>query len=256
LASNHSPLEDLLWKKWLNTKKDNAANDLIEHYMYLVHYHVDRVASNVPKTVSKDELKSFALIGLFDAIKKFEIQRKLKFDTYASFRIRGAIIDGLRKEDWLSRAMRDRAKKVADISERLEQELQRAPTAEEIADKANMTPEEVEDSVKDTIFSNMLSIDEKPKSNGSDYQEGIGYLIQDETVVLPDEHVMKSELNAELIRSLKTLNENEQMVVSLFYYNELTLTEIGSVMELTTSRISQIHKSAIFKLRKTLEKIV
>lgn len=256
MTSNQFPQEDLLWHKWLNTKETGAANDLIEHYIYLVDFHVDRMASHVPNTVSRDDLKSFGFMGLYDAIQKFEIDRKLKFDTYASFRIRGAIIDGLRKEDWLSRSMRDRTKKVAEISEKLEQKLHRAPTAEEIAAKAELTVEEVENSVKDALFSNVLSIHEKPKPNEDNYQEEIGYMLPDHAAVLPEEQVLKHELTAELAQSLKTLNENEQLVVSLFYFNELTLTEIGRVMELTTSRISQIHKAAIFKLRKILNKVI
>lgn len=256
MTSNNSPLEDTLWDQWLNNQEDEAANELIKHYMYLVNFHVDRVASHVPSTVSREDLKSFGLLGLYDALKKFEIKRNLKFDTYASFRIRGAIIDGLRKEDWLSRATRDKAKQVAEMSQHLEQKLHRTPTAEEIANKIGMSVEEVETSIRDTIFSNVLSIDEKPKANGVDYQEGLGYSIPDETSVNPDDHVSNHELNLELAHSLKTLNDNEQLVISLFYFEELTLTEIGRVMELTTSRISQIHKAAIFKLRKTLKKIM
>lgn len=258
MASNHnqSPLEGKLWDQWLNNKDDDAANDLIEHYMYLVSFHVDRLGSHIPSTVSREDLRSFGLQGLYDALKKFDLSRNLKFDTYASFRIRGAIIDGLRKEDWLSRATRDKAKRVAETSRILEQKLQRTPTAEEIAEHVGMPVEEVESSVRDAIFSNVLSIDEKPRNQGMDYQEGIGYSIPDENIVLPDEHVKRNEINQELAQSLKTLNENEQLVISLFYYEELTLTEIGQVMELTTSRISQIHKTAIFKLRKTLKKIM
>lgn len=256
MSSNHSPLEDALWQQWFNHQDEDATNSLIDHYMYLVNFHVDRTATMVPKTISRDELKSFGLMGLFDAIKKFQIERNLKFDTYASFRIRGAIIDGLRREDWLSRAMRDKAKKVAEISEQLEQRLQRQPKPEEIAEELNMTVEEVETAIKDTIVSNVLSIDEKPKTSDSQYQEGFRFAIQDDTVVLPDEHVIHDELTTELAQSLKLLNKNEQLVINLFYEKELTLTEIGHVLELTTSRISQIHKTAIVKLRKTLEKII
>jgi len=257
MTSNHkqSPLEDVLWDRWSNNDEE-AANDLIKHYMYLVVFHVDRVASHVPSTVNREDLKSFGLHGLYDALKKFDIKRNLKFDTYASFRIRGAIIDGLRKEDWLSRATRDKAKRVSEVSQILEQELQRSPTAEEIAGKVGLTVEEVESSVRDTIFSNVLSIDEKPRTHGMDYQEGIGYSIPDEKTVSTDEYIESNEISSELANSLKALNDNEQLVISLFYYEELTLTEIGRVMELTTSRISQIHKTAIFKLRKTLKKIV
>lgn len=255
MTTDKSPLEEQLWENWLANHDRVAANELIINYMYLVNFHVERIASHLPKTVNKDDLKSFGLMGLYDALKKFDPSRDLKFDTYASFRIRGAIIDGLRKEDWLPRSIREKTKKVEQISEQLEQVYQRAPTSSEIANELNMTTLEVETYTKDSLFANILSIEEKPKSGFSDHKEGIGYSIADDASVSPDGHLLTKEVNKELATSIKTLNENEQMVISLFYNEELTLTEIGQVLELTTSRISQIHKKAIFKLRNTLAKI-
>lgn len=112
MSAEYSLLEEeRLWNNWITTKNNHAANELIQHYMYLVNFHVDRTASHLPRNVSRDDLVSFGLMGLFDALKKFEPARDLKFDTYASFRIRGAIIDGLRKEDRLSRTAREKVKK-------------------------------------------------------------------------------------------------------------------------------------------------
>ncbi len=255
MTTNKSPLEQKLWKKWLENKDNEAANELIENYMYLVTFHVERVSSHLPSNVNKDDLKSFGLVGLFDALNKFEHNRNLKFDTYASFRIRGAIIDGLRKEDWLPRSIREKTKKVEKVTQELEQSLQRMPTAEEIAVKLEIPVHEVEELVRDSLFSNILSIEEKPKDNSAEYKEGIGYSIPDESSISPDDHILQTEIKQELTESIKLLNENEQMVVSLFYHQELTLTEIGQVLELTTSRISQIHRKAIFKLKNTLNKM-
>lgn len=255
--SSHNPSpEEALWDKWLTHKDEQTANELIEHYMYLVNFHVDRLGSHLPNTVEREELKSLGLIGLFDAIQKFEVKRNLKFDTYASYRVKGSIIDGLRKEDWLSRSMREKSKKITAASQALEQKLQRIPTVQEISREVEMTIDEVEDAVKDTLFSNVLSIDEKPKQEDASQYEGVGYSISDNDAVQPSEQALAKELNEELAQSLRLLNENEQLVVSLFYYDELTLTEIGQIMDLTTSRISQIHKTAIFKLRNILKKIV
>lgn len=255
MNKNKSPLEKQLWENWSSNHDLEAANELIKNYMYLVNFHVERIASHLPNSVNKDDLKSFGLMGLYDALKKFEPSRDLKFDTYASFRIRGAIIDGLRKEDWLPRSIREKTKKIEKVSEQLEQIHQRIPTASEIAMKLNMTAQEVETHTKDSLFANILSIEEKSKSDYSDHKEGIGYSIADNTLTSPDGHLLKNEVNKELATSIKSLNENEQMVISLFYNEELTLTEIGQVLELTTSRISQIHKKAVFKLRKTLTKV-
>lgn len=255
MPTSSSSAAQMLWNSWLTNKDKDAANALIQHYMYLVSFQVERISGHLPRTVKKDELKSFGLFGLFDALKKFEPDRDLKFDTYASFRIRGAIMDGLRKEDWLPRSIREKTKKIEQIAQELEQECQREPTADEIAKKMQIPVSEVETLAKDALFANILSIEDKKKDTINEYKEGIGYSIADDNAILPDEHVIWLEARKELAEGIKALNEKEQMVISLFYHDELTLTEIGQVLDLTTSRISQIHKKAIFKLKKTLQKI-
>lgn len=254
MNSGMSSQEQSLWKSW-KTAKDDTMNEMIEYYQYLVDYHVERISSHLPNNVSKDDVRSFGLLGLYDAITKFDEKRNLKFDTYASFRIKGAIMDGLRKEDWLPRSLREKAKKVERVSEELEQKLQRMPTSKEIGKQLDMSPEEVETIVKDALFSNVLSIEEKPK-NEIDFNEGIGYTIPDDQAISPEEELYMEELKQELVEAIKKLNKNEQMVISLFYNEELTLTEIGKILNLTTSRISQIHKKAIFKLKNILAKVV
>lgn len=254
MNSGMSSQEQSLWKYW-KTAKDDTMNEMIEYYQYLVDYHVERISSHLPNNVSKDDVRSFGLLGLYDAITKFDEKRNLKFDTYASFRIKGAIMDGLRKEDWLPRSLREKAKKVERVSEELEQKLQRMPTSKEIGKQLDMSPEEVETIVKDALFSNVLSIEEKPK-NEIDFNEGIGYTIPDDQAISPEEELYMEELKQELVEAIKKLNKNEQMVISLFYNEELTLTEIGKILNLTTSRISQIHKKAIFKLKNILAKVV
>lgn len=255
MTINKSPHEQKLWDNWVSNKDDETANQLIQNYRYLVNFHVERISSHLPNNVNRDDIKSFGLIGLYDALKKFEPSRDLKFDTYASFRIRGAIIDGLRREDWLPRSRREKTKKIEQISQELEQMYQRVPTAEEIAVKTDMSPKEVETIIKDSLFAQVLSIEEKPRNGDSDLKEGLGYSIADEVTISPEESVLSMEVKDELSEGIQTLNNNEQMVISLFYHDELTLTEIGQVLHLTTSRISQIHKKAIFKLRNSLKKI-
>ncbi|HLT55514.1 MAG TPA: FliA/WhiG family RNA polymerase sigma factor [Bacillota bacterium] len=251
-----SPLEQaVLWNSWFNSKDDETANALISNYMYLVNYHVERFSSQLPKSVSKDDIKSLGLLGLYDALHKFEPDRDLKFDTYASIRIRGAIIDGLRKEDWLPRSLRDKIKKVERTQQELEQQLKREPSTEEIAKKVGISEEEVESILKDSLAANVLSIEEKPKHGDKGMKEGIGYLLPADSSEIPEKKVIHHELIRELAEGIKMLNKNEQLVISLFYFDELTLTEIGQVLGLTTSRISQIHKRSIEKLRNILEKV-
>lgn len=251
LANNDNNVNQL-WEKWIEKKDENATNQLVKHYLYLVDFHTQRISSHLPKNVQRDEIRSLALFGLYDALQKFEYDRDLKFDTYASFRIRGAIMDGLRKEDWLPRSTRDKAKKIDQASNELTQKLQRVPTSVEIAECLNISRDEVETSYKDTMFANLLSIEHKTADDPDDHKEGIGYKIIDHDQLSPEEHLLQEEKYSDLAESIKKLNKNEQLVISLFYKDELTLTEIGEILSLTTSRISQIHKQAIFKLKQTL----
>jgi RNA polymerase sigma factor FliA len=254
LGTKISPLEQELWNKWKKHQDNEAANQLIQQYMHLVNYHVERTMSHLPSNVLKDDIKSLGLFGLYDALKKFDLDRDLKFDTYASFRIRGAIIDGLRKEDWLPRSIREKTKKIEKATQELIQLYQREPTSTEIAEALGLDVHEVETHVKDAVFANMLSIEEKSKDSSShQHKDGIGYTIPDDTSIQPDSQIVRNEQYKELAESIKGLKENEQMIISLFYQEGLTFTEIGQVLGLTTSRISQIHKKVIFKLRNKLQ---
>lgn len=235
----------------MNEKDKYIGNELVENYMYLVSFHVERIASTLPKNVNKGDLESFALLGLFDALNKFQPERQLKFDTYASFRIRGSIIDGLRKEDWLPRSLREKTKQLEVVTQELEQLFQRAPTSKEIADKIGITAEEVETIASDSLYSNILSIENH--TNNQNENESAGYDFPDHHTVSPEDNIVSMEIRSELIEGVKLLNASEKLVISLFYDEELSMTEIGDVLDLTTSRISQIHKKALFKLRHLLE---
>ncbi len=246
--------EQLYWQDWAESREAEAGNFLVKKYMPLVSYHVQRIAVNLPKNVSRDDLRSLGMIGLYDALEKFDPSRDLKFDTYASFRVRGAILDGLRKEDWLPRNTREKAKKIEAAIEKLEQRLMRNATVEEISIELNMGEDEVQSVMNEHFFANILSIDEK--QNEQDDKEAHSFILKDERALIPDEKIAKDELIREMVEMIGQLNDKEQLVISLFYKEELTLTEIGQVMNLSTSRISQIHSKAIYKLRHSLEKIV
>lgn len=242
------------WDKWINSRDPLAGDILVRKYMPLVTYHVGRISVGVPKSVSKDDLTSLGLLGLYDALEKFDPSRDLKFDTYASFRVRGAILDGLRKEDWLPRSSREKTKKIEAAIEKLEQRYMRNATPEEIAIEVGITEEEVYQTVNEGFFANVLSIDEQLQEG--DGKESAVFSLKDERILTPEEHLVKDEVYSQLAEVINQLNEKEQLVVSLFYKEELTLTEIGQVMELSTSRISQIHSKAIFKLKNILEKVI
>ena len=244
--------ETTLWDNWKKNRNEENANELLEAYMYLVHYHVQRIIPTLPKSVDREDIKSLGLYGLYDALVKFDSSRDLKFDTYASIRIKGAILDGLRKEDWLPRSTREKIKKIDRAQEDLEQKYQREVTIKEIADHAELEEVEVVEAQKDSFFANILSIDEQSNQSNEDANEGIGNLIKDEQNTTPENELLKKENYSDLIQAIKQLKEKEQLVLSLFYDKELTFTEIGNILGLTASRISQIHKQSISKVRQIM----
>lgn len=240
-----------LWQDWSSHKDPRAGDLLMKKYKSLVSYHVQRISTGLPKSVSRDELTSLGMMGLFDALNKFDITRDLKFDTYASFRVRGAIIDGLRKEDWLPRSAREKTKKLDAKIEAMEQKLQRHVTPEEVAKELDISIDEVYQTMQEHLFSNVLSIDEQLQD--FDEVDNKSFVIRDEVTKTPEQQVVQVELLKDLAESIKKLNEKEQLVLSMFYTDELTLTEIGEVLGLSTSRISQIHSKALFKLKNLLQ---
>ena len=242
------------WRKWKQSKNPKAGDFLAKKYMPLVSYHVQRISVGLPKSVNRDELRSLGLMGLFNALERFDPNRDLKFDTYASFRIRGTILDGLRKEDWLPRSSREKNKKIEHAIEKLEQEKMRNVTVEEIADELHLSVDEVMNTLNENFFANVISVDDHPVEQ--EEKDSKSFHFKDEKAVQPEDELLKEELYEDLANAITTLNRNEQLVLQLFYKEELTLTEIGQVMNLSTSRISQIHTKAIYKLRNTLSKMM
>lgn len=242
--------EQHYWNLWRTTKDPTAADALIRYYEPIVQYHVSRIRVNLPKHIHIDDLFSNGYMGLYDALLKFDVKRDLKFDTYASFRVRGAILDGLRKEDRMPRSLREKSKKVEATIERLEQEQMRSITLDEVALALDMPPEEVGRVLNEGFLSTILSLDDEGHRN--DQSDLIRNQVREKKQAEPEFNLLKKESIDGLVNHLLTLNEKEQLVISLFYYEELTLTEIGQVMGISTSRVSQIHSKALFKLKKGL----
>ncbi|MDE0562097.1 FliA/WhiG family RNA polymerase sigma factor [Exiguobacterium sp. B2(2022)] len=239
-----------LWDRW-NTDRDmDTANELLAHYEFLIHYHVQRMIVTLPKSVERDELKSLGYMGLYDALMKYDPEHNNKFDTYAAFRIRGAIIDGLRKVDWLPRSVREKVKKIDQAAEQLEQSLHRAPTKNELALACDLPVSEIERTMAEGYFANMLSIDETVTLQEEGKVMSVTYFDPDSEK--PEDTLLQRELIDVLATEVDHLSEKERLVVSLFYFDELTLTEIGEVLELSTSRISQIHSKALKTLKQAL----
>ncbi|MBU9720344.1 MULTISPECIES: FliA/WhiG family RNA polymerase sigma factor [Bacillaceae] len=238
------------WDCWNETRDSIACDRLVRAYMPLVDYHVNRISSTLPRNVHVDDLKSNGMLGLLDALEKFDPKRDLKFDTYASFRIRGAIIDGLRQQDWLPRSVREKTKKIEQTVEKLEQEYGRYVTSEEVAASLGIGEDEVLRTMNENFIGNHLSIDE---TANDDNDVTFSATIMDNKQLTPEARLNKKADMEELTKVIQSLNEKEQLIISLFYFEELTLTEIGHIMNLTTSRISQIHSKTIFKLQSRLQ---
>ncbi|WP_214813417.1 FliA/WhiG family RNA polymerase sigma factor [Exiguobacterium sp. s196] len=239
-----------LWDRWNMDRDMDTANELLAHYEFLVHYHVQRMIVTLPKSVERDELKSLGYMGLYDALMKYDPEHNNKFDTYAAFRIRGAIIDGLRKVDWLPRSVREKVKKIDQVAEQLEQSLHRAPTKSELASACDLPIAEIERTMAEGYFANMLSIDEAVTLQEEGKVMSVTYFDPDSEK--PEDTLLQRELIDVLAAEVDHLSEKERLVVSLFYFDELTLTEIGEVLELSTSRISQIHSKALKTLKHAL----
>ncbi|MDR6552793.1 FliA/WhiG family RNA polymerase sigma factor [Paenibacillus qinlingensis] len=238
-----------LWKQWKEQGLVAARQELIENYLPLVEYVSGRLAIGLPKSVSKDDLSSFGAMGLIDAIEKFDYARGLQFETYASWRIRGSIIDGLRQGDWVPRSVREKAKKVEEAYQKLEQQHLRSVTDSEISSYLEISEQDFQQMLQDISITTICSIDDPIREEESETRLS---LIVDEKAKNPEAQVNEFYLKESLAKAIDRLTEKERTVVSLFYFEELSLSEIAEVMCLSPSRISQLHSKAILRLKGVL----
>ncbi|UJF35367.1 FliA/WhiG family RNA polymerase sigma factor [Paenibacillus hexagrammi] len=238
-----------LWKQWKEEGWVPAKQTLIENYLPLVDYVSGRLAIGLPKNVSKDDLSSYGVMGLIDAVEKFDYARGLQFETYASWRIRGAIIDGLRQGDWVPRSVREKAKKIEDAYQKLEQQYLRSVTDSEISNYLQVSEQEFQQMLQDISITTVCSIDDPIREEDSETRLS---LLVDEKAKNPEFKVNEFFLKDSLAQAIERLTEKERTVVSLFYFEELSLSEIAEVMNLSPSRISQLHSKAILRLKGAL----
>ncbi|NQX65787.1 FliA/WhiG family RNA polymerase sigma factor [Paenibacillus alba] len=238
-----------LWKQWKEEGWVPAKQSLIESYLPLVDYVSSRLAIGLPKSVSKEDLSSFGVMGLIDAVEKFDYARGLQFETYASWRIRGSIIDGLRQGDWVPRSVREKAKKVEDAYQKLEQQYLRSVTDAEISAYLQVSETDFQQMLQDISITTVCSIDDPIREEDSETRLS---LLVDEKAKNPEFQVNEFYLKDSLAKAIERLTEKERTVVSLFYFEELSLSEIAEVMCLSPSRISQLHSKAILRLKGVL----
>jgi RNA polymerase sigma factor for flagellar operon FliA len=243
-----------LWLEYRRSKDKGIRDRLILTYAPLVKYVAGRVGSGLPAHVDEEDLVSYGLLGLMGAIDRFDPSRDIKFETFAIARIKGAIIDELRSLDWVPRSVRSRARDIERAMADLERELHRAPTDEEIADKIGITEEELDESLTDISRSSIAALDELWTISGSAGGDQVALIdtIEDTSGPDPQGALAQTELREALGEAIARLPEREKLVVTLYYYEELTLREIGEVLGVTESRVSQLHTKAILRLKARL----
>jgi RNA polymerase sigma factor for flagellar operon FliA len=239
-----------LWLEYRRTGDQHIRDRLILTYAPLVKYVAGRLGSGLPAHVDEGDLVSYGLLGLMGAIERFDPTREIKFETYAIARIKGQIIDELRAMDWVPRSVRARARDIERAIAELEKKLERAPTDEEIAGKLGITTEELEDSLTDIARSSIAALDELwTVSGGEGDQVALIDTLEDDDAPDPQASLTVTEQKEALAEAIALLPEREKLVVTLYYYEELTLREIGEVLSVTESRVSQLHTKAILRLK-------
>jgi RNA polymerase sigma factor for flagellar operon FliA len=238
-----------LWHDYRKSRDQHVRDRLILTYAPLVKFVAGRVGASLPSHVDEQDLVSYGLLGLIGAIERFDPDREIKFETFAMARIRGAIIDELRSLDWVPRSVRTRARQIERAITALEKELMRAPTDIEIAKKLGVTSDELEESLHEISRSSIAALDELWSPSGGGDQIALIDTIEDEFGPDPELSLEQTEIKEALAESISSLPEREKLVVTLYYYEELTLREIGEVLGVTESRVSQLHTKAILRLK-------
>ena len=247
-AAKKSDEEDIeLWLEYKQCQDESVREKLILKYASFVKYVAGRMAINLPSNVEYDDLVSYGIFGLIDAIEKFDPDRAIKFKTYAKTRIRGAILDELRVLDWTPRSIRQKSKQLERAYAELETKLGREATDQEISEYMGISKKELHKMFDDSKQSLMISLDE----GDPDGETGASRMdfVQDSGQACPEMNAEKAELKKLLAQEIANLSERERLVITLYYFEKLTSKEIGRILGVSDSRISQLHTKAVTRLR-------
>ena len=243
-----------MWRRYKGDGDTAARERLVVAYSPMVKFVAGRLGAGLPSHVEDADLISYGLMGLIGAIERFDPERGIKFETFAMTRIRGAIIDELRSLDWVPRSVRSRAREIEAAQSKLEHQLQRAPTEQELAAKLDISEDELQSSLLEIANSSVYALDELwTVSDSSGDQVSLLDTISDPRADDPQESLASSEVKDRLTDAIASLPEREQLVVALYYYENLTLREIGEVLGVTESRVSQLHTKAVMRLKSGLQ---
>lgn len=241
-----------LWKKYSETKDPAVKEQLIIEYADLVKFVAGRLSIYFGSNVEYDDLVGYGVFGLIDAIDKFDVTKNVKFETYASLRIRGAIIDAIREQDWAPRSLRKKGKELEKAYSVVENKLGRSANDQEVADQMGISVVELHKLLQQVNMSQMISLEDYLDQNR---ETGFDPLSMTRETTLPEHRLEVVEIKEMLADAIDKLPEKERMVVSLYYYEELTLKEISVIMKVSESRISQLHTKAILRMRGKLERL-
>ncbi|MBQ2706277.1 MAG: FliA/WhiG family RNA polymerase sigma factor [Agathobacter sp.] len=239
---------DKLWSEYQKKPTQEIREQLILAYAQLVKLVAGRLSMYLGHNVEYDDLVSYGIFGLIDAIDKFDMTKNVKFETYASLRIRGAILDQIRKMDWIPRTVRQRQRKIDEAIKQVEMRTGKAATDEEIALELGVSGDELVSWQSQLKVTNVVSLSEFEETG----QEPVMETVNKNRFSQPEEVVEEQELKQKLIESLELLTEKERRVIELYYYEDLTLKEISLVLEVSESRVSQLHTKALLKMRKKM----
>ncbi|TCO67771.1 FliA/WhiG family RNA polymerase sigma factor [Caldanaerobacter subterraneus] len=241
-----SVVEEDVWKVYNLQKNPDARNEIIVKYLPLVKHIVKKlVISDIAQSEYEDLIHQ-GILGLIDAIEKYQPDKGVKFETYAALRIRGEIIDYLRKRDWMPRSLKKKYKKIEETVEKLQQRYNREPTVEEITEACGLEEEDVLKTLSYINVSNINSLEEAIENNLKMHS------ISEIDPKNPEEELLYKELKKKLAHAIEKLSEKERLVITLYYYEDLNYKDISKILNLTESRISQIHSKAIKKIREML----
>jgi RNA polymerase sigma factor for flagellar operon FliA len=242
-----------LWVSYKRSASHDARDRLILHFAPLVKFVAGRVGAGLPASVDQADLVSYGVLGLIDAIEKFDPSRGIKFETYAIPRIRGAILDELRALDWVPRSVRSKAREVERAIGRLEGNLKRAPTDEELAQEIGIPVKDLQGQLGEIAQVSVVALEEL-LTVGGEKGEQVSLLdtLEDTRTEGPGDSIEAEETRQELVEAIERLSEREKLVVTLYYFEGLTLAQIGEILGVTESRVSQIHTKAVLFLRARL----
>ncbi len=238
-----------LWIAYRRHDDEKAREELITKHVELVKYVAGQLAMGMPAEVQQEDLETYGIFGLMDAMERFDIHRGIKFETYAVTRVRGSILDGVRNMDWVPASVRRKTRQIEEAYQYLREELGRQATDQEMAEYLDMTVQRFRADVEQVSRSSLVYLDEVRRDEDSSGVTSLLSFVPDENAADPFDSLAWKTQKERIAHAIEELSERERLIVTLYYYEGLTLAEIGEVLDLSASRISQIHSKIVLKLR-------